>query len=121
ESVQAASQKERRRFRVVAAAAIALAVLSIVAIAGGYVAFVQRQNAQGQAALAMARQLAAESELTRQDPQALEESGLLALESLRRRGTTAAVAELRKVLALLPRGKPEVINAGKVRAIAISL
>jgi WD40 repeat protein len=120
ESAGAARQKERRRFRVVAVAAIALAVLSVIAIAGGYVAFVQGQNARDQAALAMARQLAAESELTRQDPRALEESGLLALESLRRRGTIAAATALRKVLALLPRGKPAVVEAGEVRAIAIS-
>jgi WD40 repeat protein len=120
DSAVAARRKERRRFRVVAAAAVVLAAFSVAATAGGYIALIQRQRAKDQADLAMARQLAAESELTRQNPRALEESGLLALESLRRRPTIAAATALRKVLALLPKSTPAVVEAADVRAIAVS-
>jgi WD40 repeat protein len=80
----------------------------------------RRLEARKQAELAMARQLSAQSELKRPDVQALEESVLVALESLHLSGTSEATAAVRKTLTLLSRSKLHLTHDQSVQAIAMS-
>jgi WD40 repeat protein len=80
----------------------------------------QTRIAEEQADLAKARQLVAQSELSRPNVGKSEESLLLALESLRLSETSEAAAAARKTLAVLAQGKLVSTHDGAVQAIAFS-
>src|SRR5262249_39124857 len=82
----------------------AMAVLSVGLAVATFLAIEQRNEARRQAEIAVARQLAAEAELTRnRQARLLPLSMLLAVDSLRRYPTTEADQTLRAGLSLMPR------------------
>jgi WD40 repeat protein len=84
-------------------AAILLAVLAVGAIIAGAYAEIQREAAIQQQRNSDARALAVESDLARQQPDMLERSGLLAIESAKRVPLLENDHALRATLELLPR------------------
>lgn len=94
----------------------------VVAIVLAVLAWFQRNEAVSQANIALARQLAAQAELTQSErPSLLQRSVLLAVESLKRYPTLEADQLLRQGLRLLPRavGRP-MKHHGPVQAVAFS-
>jgi TIR domain len=88
-----------------------------VAIALAAVAWFQRNEARNQAQIALARQLAAQSELLRN--QDLQRSVLLAAESMRRFPSIEADLALRASVSLLPRRVAQMQHDGKVRSVGL--
>jgi hypothetical protein len=101
EYILASRKAERRRQRLVRGGITSALVVAIIL---SLIAFWQRSEALDQANIALARQLAAQSELIR-DEQAylLPRSVLLAVESMKRYRSLEADQALRDGLALLPR------------------
>ena len=91
----------------------------IVAVVLGLLALWQRNQAIDQANIANARQLAAQSELTRQ-ASFIDRSVLLAVESMRRFPSSEADQALRGGLALLRRPGPRLAHESGAKAIAFS-
>jgi WD40 repeat protein len=96
-------RQHRRQMRLAWSAAIALAVLAIGATAAGLVAIGQRNVARERERVAFARQLSLQAAaLAREEPNEIERSALLAIESLRESWSADAQRTLREALALLP-------------------
>src|SRR5262245_5086377 len=119
EYIIASRKAAARRQRItLGAVSVALAIAGALAV----LAWIKRNDAVSQANIALARQLAAQAELTRNErPDLVERSVLLAVESLKRYPTLEADQLVRQGLPLLPRavGGP-MKHHGAVQAVVFS-
>lgn len=112
------ADKERTRRRIV----LALTAFSILTLVIAGFAYMQWQQSEEQRQIALARQIAAQSELIRGDgAESLVSSILLAVESLRRYPTFEGDLALRHGLTLLPSHIGRINNTGYVKDISFSL
>ncbi len=113
-SRKAAAKRQRIVLGAVSLGLIVSIVLTIVALT-------QRKLADERSQIALARQLAAQSELLRnQQAELLPRSVLLAVEAMRRFPCVEADSALRAGLSLLPRLIARMEHDGKVRSVAIT-
>jgi len=113
-SRQAVSRRQRLTLAAVSTALLITLVLAVVAI-------MQREIAEERLQLATARQLAAEAELVRDwTVTGVEQSALLAVESLRALATFEGRLAWSHAIELLPERPLELSHPGEVRTIAFS-
>ena len=115
DSRTSATKQQRVRLGAVSVGLVVTAVLAILA-------WIQRNEAVSEANIALARQLAAQAEVTGSErPNLLERSVLLAVESLKRYPTLEADQILRQGVPLLPHAVGRQIrHQGPVQAVAFS-
>lgn len=138
EEFERAVRQSRRTHRVIASLALGLVLVAGLAVWGGLSARqatleakrareqeqavrAERDRAEGHRRMALARQLAAQAELLRNEqPHLLGRSVLLAMESMRRLPSREAAQPLTQGSALLPRRTAPVFHGAGVAAMAFS-
>lgn len=120
-SRKAATRRQRVTLAAIASALVVAIALGIVAVLARNEAVAQRAEAEHQANVAVARQLAAQARLAmEQQAYNLERSALLAAESMRRFPSLEAEQALRGALALLPRPLARMDHGEGVQNLAVS-
>jgi len=121
-SRKGASRRQRIVFGAVSLALVVSIVLTIVALTQRQQAIAQRNEAERATQVALSRQLAAQSELLRnQHPTSLPRSVLLAAEAMRRFPSIDAHVVLRAGVGLLPRRLAQMEHDKDVRCVAMAI
>jgi WD40 repeat protein len=111
------TRARNRRVRLIATAALAIGLLLMMGLT--ILAFQSRNQARRQAELALAKTLAAQSQIIWADTgDSLVQSTLLAVEAMRRQPDLNGDQSLRRALALLPQPITQTLHAAGVNAVA---
>ena len=121
-SRKAAARRQRITLGAVSFALILSIILTVVALSQRNLADKRRAEAERATQVALSRQLAAQSELLRnQHPTFLPRSVLLAAEAMQRFPSIDAHVVLRAGVSLLPRQLAQMVHDGNVRCVAMAI